>query len=236
MSADSEFQLQPERQELDLKGFSDPHVLSWIYGGVAWTVLVGYVSIEVTDSLVVDLAFYLLLGVTLLLILLQITGVVIAFIGKKAAFKRINRANMSVRIDDGSFTFTQENEPVFVIPLDDIDRIEVLVDKRELMLGPGTGYNVVTRSYEQNTEEASANVSQIEEDGEEKYQFWLDSRAIGTNKQIEAFHRWLEDHGLDENMVFFSQEATYNWSTADWIWLVVHTLLLVATIGYAISN
>jgi hypothetical protein len=232
------FPLLPDRQELDLKGFGDPLILLWIYAGASWSAFLGYLWYSGAVSWFVALVFYPILVFTLLLVTLQVLGVVIAFIGKNAAYKRINRADMSVKIDGDTFVFTREDEPVITIPLDALDRIEARVDKNELMLGPKTGYNFVTSTYEQHMEEdePSANVEVVEEDGDEKYQFWLDSRAIGTSQQIDDFHDWLGDHGLDGLIDTTSREQHYEWTTSDWFWFAVHTLLIFVTIGYAYLN
>lgn len=237
MSEPSEtFPLQPDRQELDLKGFGDPLILLWIYAGASWSIFLGYLWYSGAVSWFVAVVFYPILIFTLLLVTLQVLGVVIAFIGKNAACKRINRADMSVKIDRDTFTFIREEDPVIEIPLDGLERIEARVDKNGLMLGPKTGYNFVTSTYEQYMEEdePSANVEVVEEeDGEEKYQFWLDSRAIGTRQQIDVFQEWLLDHGLDHLIDTTSREQHYDWTASDWFWLVVHTLLLLGTIGFA---
>ncbi len=229
------FGLHPDRQELDLKGFNDPLILLWIYAGASWSTFLGYLWYSGTVSWLVAIPFYPILIFTLLLVTLQILGIVIAFIGKNAAYKRINRAEMSVKIDNGTFVFTRENEPVIEIPLDGLDRIEARVDKNELMLGPKTGFNFVTDAYEQHMEddEPSANVEVVEEDGEDKYHFWLDSRAIGTSEQIEEFQRWLVDQELNSLIDTTSREQHYDWSSSDWFWFAVHTLLILGTIGFA---
>ncbi len=231
------FQLQPERQELDLKGFGDPLVLSWIYAGTAWSTFLGYFWYTGAGSWTgpVTILFYFFTIMTGLLIGLQLLGIAIAFIGKKAARRRINKSSMSLEIDRDTLAFNREEEPVFTIPLDAIDRIEERVDKNNLMLGPRTGYNFVTESYDRKAEEdaPSTNVEVVDEQGTERYHFWLDSRAIGTTEQIDRFHSWLSEQNLDRYFETTSREKHYNWTASDWFWVIVHTIVLLGTLLYA---